>query len=71
MADAIRLAHAVLAALWAEEKDTGDPATLRATILSGAWDLPQGKVTFDPSGQGLSQQILVVGKGDDVVAAGK
>ena len=48
-----------------------DPATLRATILSGAWDLPQGKVTFDPSGQGLSQQILVVGKGDDVVAAGK
>jgi len=32
MADAIKLAHAVLAALWAEEKDTGDPATLRAII---------------------------------------
>lgn len=29
MADAIKLAHAVLAALWAEEKNTGDPATLR------------------------------------------
>ena len=32
MADAIKLAHAVLAALWAEEKDTGDPATLHAII---------------------------------------
>ncbi len=32
MADAIKLAHAVLAALWAEEKNTGDPATLRAII---------------------------------------
>ena len=34
MADAIKLAHAVLAALWAEEKNTGDPATLRAIIDS-------------------------------------
>src|SRR5436853_6158720 len=30
MPDAIKLAHAVLHALWAEEKDTGDPATLQA-----------------------------------------
>lgn len=34
MPDAIKFAHAVLAALWAEEKDTADPATLRA-ILQG------------------------------------
>lgn len=32
MGDAIKLAHAVLAALWAEEKNTGDPETLRAII---------------------------------------
>ena len=32
MADAIKLAHAVLAALWAEEKNTGDPATLEEII---------------------------------------
>ena len=32
MADAIRLAHAVLAGLWAEEKNTGDLATLQAII---------------------------------------
>ena len=32
MADAIKLAHAVLAGLWAEEKDTGDPMTLRGVI---------------------------------------
>lgn len=32
MDDAIKLAHAVLTALWAEEKNTGDPATLRAII---------------------------------------
>ena len=34
MADAIKVAHAVLHALWAEEKNTGDPATLKA-ILAG------------------------------------
>ena len=38
MADAIRLAHAVLAALWAEEKNTGDPATLRAIITGCGLD---------------------------------
>ena len=32
MADAIKLAHAVLNALWTEEKNTGDPATLKAII---------------------------------------
>src|SRR5262245_21174547 len=32
MADAIKLAHAVLHALWAEDKDTGDPATLHDII---------------------------------------
>jgi len=32
MADAIKLAHAVLHALWVEEKNTGDPATLRGII---------------------------------------
>jgi len=32
MADAIKLAHAVLAALWTEDKNTGDPATLREII---------------------------------------
>ncbi|HSI02361.1 MAG TPA: 2-hydroxychromene-2-carboxylate isomerase [Reyranella sp.] len=32
MADAIRVAHAVLSALWAEDRNTGDPATLKAII---------------------------------------
>ena len=38
MADAIRLAHAVLRALWAEEKNTGDPATLRGIIAGCGLD---------------------------------
>ena len=38
MADAIKFAHAVLAALWAEEKDTGDPATLRAIVAACGLD---------------------------------
>ena len=38
MADAVKLAHSVLAALWAEEKDTGDPATLRAIIAGCGLD---------------------------------
>ena len=38
MADAIRLAHAVLAALWTEEKNTGDPATLKAIIAGCGLD---------------------------------
>ncbi len=38
MADAINLAHAVLAALWAEEKNTGDSATLREIIAGCGLD---------------------------------
>ena len=38
MADAIKLAHAVLHALWAEEKNTGDPATLQAIIAGCGLD---------------------------------
>jgi 2-hydroxychromene-2-carboxylate isomerase len=38
MADAIKLAHATLTALWAEEKNTGDPATLKAIIASCGLD---------------------------------
>lgn len=38
MADALELAHAVLAALWAEEKNTGDPATLREIIAGCGLD---------------------------------
>jgi 2-hydroxychromene-2-carboxylate isomerase len=38
MADAIKLAHAVLAALWAEEKNTGDAATLREAYTRHAID---------------------------------
>ncbi len=38
MADAIKLAHAVLAALWTEEKNTGDPATLQAIIAGCGLD---------------------------------
>jgi 2-hydroxychromene-2-carboxylate isomerase len=38
MPDAIKLAHAVLAALWAEEKNTGDPATLREIIAGCGLD---------------------------------
>ena len=37
-ADAIKLAHAVLNALWAEEKDTGDPASLRGIIAGCGLD---------------------------------
>ena len=38
MGDAIKLAHAVLYALWVEEKNTGDPETLRAIIASCGLD---------------------------------
>jgi carboxymethylenebutenolidase len=38
MADAIKVAHAVLHALWAEEKNTGDPATLKAIIAGCGLD---------------------------------
>ena len=32
MADAIKLAHAVLAAVWVEERNPADPATLKAIL---------------------------------------
>jgi 2-hydroxychromene-2-carboxylate isomerase len=38
MADAINVAHAVLRALWAEERNTGDPATLRAIVAGCGLD---------------------------------
>jgi 2-hydroxychromene-2-carboxylate isomerase len=38
MADAIKLAHAVLTGLWVEEKNTGDPATLKSIIASCGLD---------------------------------
>jgi carboxymethylenebutenolidase len=38
MADAIKLAHAVLNALWVEEKNTGDPPTLRGIIAGCGLD---------------------------------
>ena len=38
MPDASKLAHAVLNALWAEEKDTGDPATLKSIIADCGLD---------------------------------
>ncbi len=38
MADAIKVAHAVLHALWVEEKDTGDAATLRAIVAGCGLD---------------------------------
>jgi 2-hydroxychromene-2-carboxylate isomerase len=38
MADAIKLAHAVLEGLWAEEKNPGDPATLKAIIAGCGLD---------------------------------
>jgi 2-hydroxychromene-2-carboxylate isomerase len=40
MADAIKLAHAVLNALWTEDKNPGDPATLAALIASCGLDAP-------------------------------
>ena len=39
MADAIKLAHAVLNALWTEDKNTGDPATLKAIITECGLDV--------------------------------
>jgi 2-hydroxychromene-2-carboxylate isomerase len=38
MADAINVAHAVLAAVWAEEKNPGDAATLRGILASCGLD---------------------------------
>jgi carboxymethylenebutenolidase len=38
MADAIKLAHAVLNALWTADRDTGDPATLKAIITECGLD---------------------------------
>lgn len=38
MADAIKLAHAVLTGLWAEEKNTGDLATLKEIIAGCGLD---------------------------------
>lgn len=38
MADAIKLAHAVLDALWTKDKNTGDPATLREIIAGCGLD---------------------------------
>ena len=38
MADAIKVAHAVLTGLWAEEKNTGDLATLEAIIAGCGLD---------------------------------
>jgi carboxymethylenebutenolidase len=38
MADAIKVAHAVLHALWVDEKNTGDPETLRSIIAGCGLD---------------------------------
>ncbi len=38
MADAIKLAHAVLNGVWAEEKNSGDPETLKALIAGCGLD---------------------------------
>ena len=38
MTDAIKLAHAVLYALWADEKNPGDPATLQTIITACGLD---------------------------------
>ena len=54
MADAIKLAHAVLAALWAEEKNTGDPATLQA-IIAGC-DLDAAAVVKASEAPGIADK---------------
>src|SRR5438445_3471928 len=41
MTDAIKLAHAVLNALWTEDKNTGDAATLQAIITGCGLDAAQ------------------------------
>jgi carboxymethylenebutenolidase len=38
MADAIKVAHAVMAAIWAEEMNPGDPATLKQIIAGCGLD---------------------------------
>ena len=38
MADAIKLAHAVLAAVWVEERNPADPATLKAILAECGLD---------------------------------
>src|SRR5262249_48183810 len=54
MADATKLAHAVLNALWAEEKNTGDPATLQAIITSCGLDA--ASVIKASEAQGISEK---------------
>ena len=51
MADAIKLAHAVLRALWAEEKNTGDPETLKTIIAGCGLDAYSSETKFE-SGTG-------------------
>lgn len=38
MADAIKVAHAVLAAIWVQERNPGDPATLKAILTECGLD---------------------------------
>lgn len=47
--------------------DSDDPETVRSTILSNEWELPQGHVKFNDKGQAIVQYYMIIGKGDDVV----
>lgn len=48
---ALSYGQVLLLALAMDEADSDDPETVRATILEGSFELPQGTVTFDEDGQ--------------------
>ncbi len=51
MADAIKVAHAVLSALWTEDKNTGDPATLKSIIAGCGLDADAVLAASEAPGQ--------------------
>jgi len=51
-----------------ERAGTADPQQVRNLIIKSTWDLPQGSVTFQPSGQAVAKFYPLVGRGDQIVS---
>ena len=66
MADAIKLAHAAMHALWAEDRNTGDPETLKAIIAECGFDVGSVVKTSEAPGMDDKRQSytqFAIGKG--------
>ena len=50
-----------------DKTQSTDPAVLYKALMSGTWDVPQGRVQFDEKGQAKVGYTLIVGKGETVV----